>query len=97
MLNLDVWKKGDLQHFVQMLNQCESAGMTDIRAIRTQLHNKLYQPRKVRAEKRKKRTAEHVCSECNIVLRSTKDCKAWPIIKGMEILVCPKCSYSKVI
>ena len=92
MLNFDAYSHKDLQHFVQMLNQCESAGVTDIRFIRQRLHAHLYPPQKIRPVRRKKATVRPSCPSCG------RGVLVGPYaVDGLMIMRCSvKCGYSEI-
>lgn len=97
MLKLESYNNKHLQHLMQLLNQCENEGVTDIRFIREQLHKHLYRPQKLRRPMHKI-TPEHLCPECKSPMYPAKGHTAdtFVVVDGKQILVCGKCRYSEV-
>ncbi len=102
MLNFNAYKHKDMQHFMQILNQCESEGITDIRFVRKQLHSYLYKPQKVRAmhtvTPKTLKTVRNKCPECAGTMYPAKGEKLglYVTVEGHPVLVCPGCRYSEV-
>ncbi len=92
MLSLDAYSGRDLQNFMQMLNQCESAGVTDIRFVRESLHKHLYSPQKIRPVRPgKTKTPEYLCPGCGRPMDYV------PNNAGLKILGCGSCRFSEVV
>ncbi len=73
---------------MQLLNQCESEGITDIRFVREALHKHIFKPQKIRLIKRKNGTP--TCPECGSPM--------YPVTTdtSIKIIGCGKCRYSEV-
>lgn len=97
MLNFSSYKYKDLQHFMQILTQCETEGVTDIRFVRDRLHKHLYKPQKVRKPVHRM-TPEYLCPKCKYPMYPAKGEKpgTFVAIEGKKIMVCGKCRYSEV-
>jgi len=97
LMNFNVYKYKDLQHFMQILNQCEAEGITDIRFVREQLHNHLYKPQKVRPVKVKNNKL-NTCPECNTQMYPANGNVSgeFVFIDDRRVFVCPSCRYSGV-
>lgn len=91
----EAYSSKDLQHFLQMMNQCEAIGITDIRFVRQKIYNHLYKPQKVRPVKasRMNQFKQTLCPSCKsgMLIGSYN-------IDGLNIKRCSKkCGYSKVV
>lgn len=92
MLDFKVYNRRDLQHFMQMLNQCEIEGVIDIRFVRAALHKHLFIAQKIRpVTNRKHLPPERFCPYC-------KNPMGNPIVvDGLRVVGCKKCRYSEVV
>lgn len=88
MINLNAYSGRELQNFLAMLNQFESAGRTDIRFVREHMHNHIH---KGRLTKRRGGIAMKKCPEClsRMVPVATYD--------SNNILGCKVCRYSEMM
>jgi hypothetical protein len=104
MLNFNAYNPKDLQHCMQVLNECEAAGVTDIRFVREALHKQLYSsvPR-IRKLDTKKSTIDnrrgYRCPECTTIMHPAKGMEpgTYTTVDGKLVMVCPKCRYSEVV
>jgi predicted RNA-binding Zn-ribbon protein involved in translation (DUF1610 family) len=100
MLNFDAYNGKELQHFMSMLNQCESNGILDIRFVRERLQkhidirfreNRKYKVKKIEQSaitNENKQVIESNCPECGD--------SGWRLVKreGVSYYACPKCRLS---
>ena len=96
MLNLNVYSNKELQHFLAMLNQCESAGISDVRFVRQQIQRHIesqYREQKVRARQAGpvKEIKSKTCPSCGQSLLIPVQNR-----EGLNILGCKKCRYSEI-
>lgn len=96
MLNLNAYTNKELQHFLAMLNQSESRGVTDIRFVREKIQRHIesqYREQKIKVLRVKKvRKIESItCPSCGQALMV-------PVLnnEGLNIIGCKKCRYSEV-
>ena len=96
MLNLNVYSNKELQHFLAMLNQCESSGVSDVRFVRQQIQRHIesqYREQKVRARQAGpvKEIKSKTCPSCGQSLLIPVQNR-----EGLNILGCKKCRYSEI-
>ncbi len=98
LMNFNAYKHKDLQHFMQILNQCEAEGITDIRFVREQLHKHLYSPQKIRPVVSKIKNTVNKCPKCDKQMYPAKGngSEEFVFIDGCRVFVCPSCRYSEV-
>ena len=100
-MNFNAYTGKELQHFLAMLNQCESAGVIDIRFVRQRLQNHINDGFKNNRVMRK---------TPNVVMKKYASCPScesglligpYPVKEGNEILsilrCSKKCGWSEVI
>lgn len=97
-LNFNVYKGRELQHFLAMLNQCETAGVTDIRFIRERLQNHINTTFNTGRVRRFGKPASMGTSQ----FKTCPSCEKgllMPVInrEGLNIVGCKRCRHSEVI
>lgn len=100
MVNLNSYKGGELQNFLALFNQFETAGVIEIRFVREKieehLHSRLLQHRKHYVkEKRKEKKKYAQLSKCPFCEKNTM--LQVPNDENLIIFECRKCLYSKIM
>jgi len=98
-MKLEVYKLRDLQNFLSMLNQCESAGVTDIRFVRSRLQGHIDSRFKDNIITRNKslkefKAKQKKCPHCGNLLRPPCPKNQ---VEGLDRLGCLECFYSELI
>ena len=96
MLKLDAYSNKELQHFLAMLNQCETAAISDVRFVRQQIQRHIenqYREQKIRARQAGpiKKIKSKTCPSCGQSLLIPVQNR-----EGLNILGCKKCRYSEI-
>ena len=95
-MDFNVFTNKELQHFLAMLNQCETAGVNDVRFVRQQIQRHIesqYREQKIRARQSGpvKKIKSKICPSCGQSLLIPVQNR-----EGLNILGCKKCRYSEI-
>jgi len=94
MLKINAFSIASIQTCLHLLNECERAGVTDIRFVRerlaTHIADQTVQIKRESIQGRKRmEAAAPKCPDCGARLRKIE-------ADGEKILACPRCRWSKI-
>jgi len=98
MLSLESFGMSDLQNLVQLLNELEDEGVTDIRFVRQRVANHIdAKALAFRAESRSRRQRRPVYSKMDICPSCGARQVAHTQAAGEVVMTCRKCRWSKYV